>query len=183
MGLDFEDSVGRELSGWMDLLPGVDPGAEAASQRIRRISRLLGSVLARIAVEHELSVGDWESLSVLRRSGAPYECSPKKLAEKLGVTSGTMSVRIGRLAKAGLVESATSVGDGRNKPIRLTERGSGLWQAATERRTDYEQGLLADALTPGELEQLNPLLGKLLFRFEEDLGPAPTHGSLRREAG
>lgn len=176
------DSVSEEFAAWMDQMPGVDPQIEAARQRIRRIARLFGRVLTHAAARHEMTVGDWESLSVLQRSGPPYECSPKELAERLGVTSGTMSVRIERLTRAGLVEPGTARTDGRSRPIRLTSQGSELWRAATEQRTTYEHHLLADTLSADELQQLNVLLGKLLTRFEEEFGSAPSHGSLRREA-
>jgi DNA-binding MarR family transcriptional regulator len=177
------DSVSEELAAWMDQLPGVDPQIEAASERMRRIARLLGRLLAHTAAQHEMTVGDWESLSVLQRAGLPHECSPKELAEKLGVTSGTMSVRIERLTQAGLVEPGTARVDGRSRPIRLTTRGRELWRAATEQRTAHERRLLAGTLSTDELEQLDLLLGKLLTRFEGEFGPAPSHGSLRREAG
>lgn len=177
------DSVDEELAAWMDQLPGVDPRIEAVSERIRRIARLFGRVLTRAAALHEITVGDWESLSMLQRSGSPHERSPKELAEKLGVTSGTMSVRIERLTRAGLVEPGTARVDGRSRPIRLTARGRELWRAATEQRTAHEGRLLTGVLSADELDQLNLLLRKLLARFEEELGPAPSHGSLRREAG
>jgi len=177
------DSVSEELAAWMEQLPGVDPRVEAAAERIRRISRLFGRVLTHTAAGHEMSVGDWECLSVLQRSGPPHELSPKELAGKLGVTSGTMSVRIERLLKAGLVEPAAARDDGRSRPVRLTAQGRELWRAATEQRTALERRLLAGVLGADELEQLNLLLGGLLARFEEEFGPAPSHGSLRREAG
>lgn len=177
------DSVSKELAAWMDQLPGVDPRIEAASERIRRIARLFGRVLTHTAAQHEMTVGDWESLSVLQRSGPPHEFSQKELAEELGVTSGTMSVRIERLTKSGLVEPGNARVDGRSRPVRLTTRGRDLWRAATEQRTAHEQRLLAGTLSTDELEQLDLLLGKLLTRFEGEFGPAPSHGSLRREAG
>jgi DNA-binding MarR family transcriptional regulator len=177
------DSVSEELATWMNQLPGVDPQVEAASERMRRIARLLGRLLTHTATQYEMTVGDWESLSVLQRAGLPHECSPKELAEKLGVTSGTMSVRIERLTQAGLVEPGTARVDGRSRPIRLTAQGRELWRAATEQRTAYEQRLLAGALGAEELEQLNLLLRKLLALFEEEFGTAPSHGSLRGEAG
>ena len=134
-----QDSVGAELDAWIEQMPvGVDADIEAARQRIGRISRQFGHVLARAAAQHELTVGDWEALSVLRRSGHPYVRTPKQLAETLGVTSGTISVRIDRLMQAGLVEPASSL-DGRSRPVRLTRKGQHRWSAATKARTAYEQ--------------------------------------------
>jgi DNA-binding MarR family transcriptional regulator len=161
-------------------MPGADPAVEAARQRIRRIARLFERVLTQAAEAHGLSVGDWEALSVLQRCGPPHERLPKQIAAALRITSGTMSVRIDRLTRAGLVEPAPNSSlDGRSRPIRLTERGSALWRAATDQRIDQEHRILAGALDPDGLAVLNPLLAQLLARFEDEFGPAPSHGSLR----
>src|SRR5436309_8962361 len=95
---------------------GVDTDIEAARQRIGRISRQFERVLARAAAAHQLTVGDLAALSALRRSGPPHVLTPKQLADTLGVTSGTISVRIDRLAKAELVEPVDAA-DGRSRPV------------------------------------------------------------------
>jgi DNA-binding MarR family transcriptional regulator len=155
---------------------GVDEDIEAARQRIGRISRQFGQVLARAAARHDLTVGDWEALSVLQRSGPV--CTPKQLAETLGLTAGTISIRIDRLVQAGLVEHVAAT-DGRSRPVRLTRKGRHRWRAATQARIDYEQQIFAEALTSEQLAQLNPLLGLLLARFEEEFGPASRHDITR----
>jgi DNA-binding MarR family transcriptional regulator len=174
-----QDSVGAEINTWIEQMPdGVHPDIEAARQRIGRISRQFGQVLARAAAQHELTVGDWEALSVLRRSGPPYVRTPKQLAETLSVTSGTISVRIDRLTQAGLVEPVAST-DGRSRPVQLTRKGRRRWSAATKARAADEQRIFVSALTSEQLAQLNPLLTALLARFEEEFGPASRHDLTR----
>lgn len=175
------DSVGKQHERWMQELPGVDASVESARQRILGIARLLECGLASIAARHELSLGDWEALSALQRSGPPYELSPKELAQALSVTSGTMSVRIERLTHARFVEPAAPRSDGRSRPIRLTAEGSKRWRAATAERTAIEQEAFTDALSAADLKQLNALLGPLLARHEQVSGPAPVHGALRAD--
>lgn len=168
------DSVAAELATWMAQLPGVDPAVEGARQRIRRLARLFDGVLDVAAAGHDLSVGDWEALSVLQRAGAPHELSPSHLATALGITSGTVSVRIERLTRAGLVEpSPDQRTDRRSRPVRLTVLGRDRWRAATRERTRIEHRLLADTLTVDQLARLNVLLAELLARFESD--PARLH--------
>lgn len=176
-----DDSVARELGEWMAELPGVDPSIEAARQRIAGLGRLLERGLGRIAPTHELSLGDWEALAVLQRSGPPYERTPNEITQTIGVTSGTMSARIERLTHAGLIEPAASRTDRRSRPIRLTRKGESRWRAATADRTTIEQNLIGDALNRAELRQLNTLLAKLLHRFEDELGNAPARGRLNAE--
>lgn len=99
----------------------------------------------------------------------PNEALPGDLARALGVTSGTVSLRIDRLTRAGLVEPARRDGaDGRSRPVRLTVRGRERWRAATADRTRQEHHLLAGTLDPPQLADLNRLLAALLSRFEAE---------------
>lgn len=174
------DSVSAEISSWTDQMPpGVDPDVEAARQRIGRISRLFGRLLERVADERKITLGDWEALSVLRRSGPPYERTPKQLADALTLTPGTISVRIERLTRAGLVEPVPAA-DGRSRPVRLTEHGCREWADATARRTAEEQRLFDAALDRDRLARLNELLADLLSGLEAELGPGSRHDQLRR---
>lgn len=167
------DSVERELGDWLAELPGVDRGIEAARMRLLRVARQSERMLAKIAAQHGLTLGDWETLSVLCRSGAPYAMTPSELLTALGVTSGTVSVRIERLQRAGLIEPAGGSGDGRSRPVRLTAEGARRWQAATEARTAFEHSLFTRSFTPAQILRLNDLLRALMIELETELGPPP----------
>ncbi|MFI6567251.1 MarR family winged helix-turn-helix transcriptional regulator [Streptomyces sp. NPDC050534] len=163
-----------ELSRWVADMPGVDPLTEAARQRIGRMARLFDRLLTQVAADNELTAGDWAALSALQRSGPPYQSSPTALYQQLGLTSGTMSVRLARLAQAGLVESVAAA-DGRSKPVRLTPLGQERWRTATQQRTAREHQLFTDALSSENLKDLNVLLGRLLGRLETEFGQATRH--------
>ncbi|WP_234341208.1 MarR family winged helix-turn-helix transcriptional regulator [Streptomyces sp. NRRL S-1813] len=171
---ELQDSVAAELASWIADMPDVDAHIEAARQRIGRMARLFDRLLTRVAADNGLTAGDWAALSALQRSGAPYQASPTALSQQLGVTSGTMSVRLNRLSSAGLVESVTAT-DGRSKPVRLTARGQARWRAATQERTAQEQSLFTEALTADELRELNLLLSRLLRRLEDEFGQVSRH--------
>jgi DNA-binding MarR family transcriptional regulator len=168
-----DDSVDRDLASWLAELPHVDAGIEAARMRLLRIARQSERMLSDIATRHGLTLGDWETLSVLRRSGAPYAMTPSELMNALGVTSGTVSVRLERLQNAGLVEPARGSGDGRSRPVRLTDEGARRWQAATDARTALERRLFTQAFTPAQILRLNDLLRALMIELEAELGPPP----------
>lgn len=180
---DRLDSFAGEEADWLAAVPGeVDGPAEAARQRIGRIARQFDRVLATVAADHGLSVGDWEALSVLARSAdATGAVTPGRMGELLGLTSGTVSARIDRLAQAGLLEAAP-IGDGRRRPVRLTDAGRRAWGEATLTRTARESALLRDALTAAELDHLGTLLGWVLARLEAEYGPAPRHDMTRSGA-
>ena len=168
---------GSTNGGWPSSAWTVVEAAGSASWDRRLLQRGLASIAAR----HGLTLGDWEALSALQRSSHPYEIAPKQLAAALGVTSGTMSVRIERLAQAGLVEPGAARSDGRSRPVRLTAQGRERWRAATAERTAAEWQLVTEALSGEELTELNPLLSKLLARLEQASGRAPVHGALRAD--
>ncbi|MFI5611486.1 MarR family winged helix-turn-helix transcriptional regulator [Amycolatopsis sp. NPDC051903] len=174
-----QDSVGAGLGAWLRVMPaGVDPDVEAARQRIGRLSRQFEQVLERAAAAHDLTPGDWQALSALHRSGEPPVLTPKELGDLLGVTSGTVSVRIDRLARAGLVDRVAAA-DGRSRPVRLTRKGRARWAAATRQRTEDEHALFAGALDSARLAALNALLGDLLVRFETEFGKSSTMDTIR----
>ena len=164
------DSVDREATAWLDELSGVDPEIEMARMRLRRIGQQSEHMLSDIAQRHDLTLGDWETLSVLRRSGPPYVMTPSELAQALGVTSGTISVRIERLIQVGLIEPAGSTSDGRSRPIRITDEGTRRWRAATMERTSAEARVFQNALGPIEIEYLNQLLRWLMIEMETEFG-------------
>lgn len=165
------DSVERGLESWLAQMPDADVGVEAARQRIGRLSRLFARVLDRVAAEQEISTGDLEALSVLKRAGG--SCTPTALATELGLTSGTVSTRLRRLTNAGLVEMVDA-DDGRSRPVRLARAGTAKWRKATAARTAYEKDLFA-VLDEAGLTTLNPLLAALLDRFEAEFGAVSRH--------
>ncbi|NHN57028.1 MarR family transcriptional regulator [Calidifontibacter sp. DB0510] len=171
--------MSAELDEWLAAIPGeVDARVEAVRQRIGRIARQFDRVLAVVAAEHDLSIGDWEALSALARAGAADGLTPGQIGERLALTSGTVSVRLERLRSAGLVEDVPGA-DGRQRPVRLTPTGMQRWGAATLARTQVESRLFGDALTPDQLGRLDGLLARLLAGLEDEFGPAPRHDMTR----
>lgn len=141
--------------------------------RLLRLGRQLDRALARIAERHGMTLGDWEALSMLRRSATPYQLPPSVLARALAITTGTMSVRLDRLLRAGLIEQVDDESDGRSRPVRLTPLGHRRWQEATAERTDLERRLIGETLGSRRLEELNRLLRPVMGALERELGPPP----------
>lgn len=172
------DSLEREIEEWVEAIPGaVDVAVEVVRQRIGRSGRQFERVLAEVAEEHAMSTGDWEALSVLARS-SDGEATPGEMGRLLGLTSGTVSVRIERLVASGLVERVPHA-DRRQRPVRLTERGRQAWGEATLTRTRAESDLVRACLTESEVAELGRLLGVLLAHLELTYGPAPRHDMTR----
>ena len=167
------DSVDQQADSWLDELKQVDPEVETSRMRLLRLGRQLNRMLTTIAGRHGMTLGDWETLSVLRRSGRPYALSPTALARALEVTSGTVSVRIDRLQKGGLIKESKGGTDGRSRPVALTPAGHRRWREATADRLALESRLLSRALNRHEITELNGLLRRVMLSFEAEFGPPP----------
>jgi DNA-binding MarR family transcriptional regulator len=174
-----QDTVDQVISSWLAELPGVDAEVEAARMRLQRLGRYLEQILAKIASDLGMTLGDLEALSLLRRAGPPYQLTPRDLAEALAITSGKMTTRLGRLLQLGMIEQVTSDADGRSRPVRLTELGHRHWSEATAARIRIEQRMIGETLSASQRATLNTLLRRVLVRAEADLGRAPQRGELR----
>jgi len=117
-------------------------------------------------------------LSALLRSEVP-RVPPSRLALALVCSTGTMTNRLDRLEKAGLVRRHDDPDDRRGVLIELTEKGRKtiLAAAAARDRLDAE---LVPGLTLPERRQLVRLLRKVLVEIEGSGGNASFQPPARR---
>ncbi len=99
---DSNDPVERAIEQWSRERPDLE-GLDAMAI-FARLSRL--AALARPAVEagiarYGLKPGEFDVLACLRRTGEPFELTPKALVEHLLLSSGAMTNRLDRLEAAG----------------------------------------------------------------------------------
>jgi DNA-binding MarR family transcriptional regulator len=173
-----QDSVGRLIASWRQVRPDLDIEPIEVMQRLLRVMGHFQASAATVFARHGLSAPDFAVLVTLVRleqvrvAGA----SQRLLTNELGLTAGTMSLRINRLESAGLVHREADPDDKRNAFVRLTNRGREIFEQATPDHLANMRRLLA-ALTGSEQEQLARLLSKLLIEFEgfvwEGDDPAP----------
>jgi len=107
---------------------------------------------------------EFDVLASLRRAGKPYALLPRELIRENLVTSGTMTNRIDRLEKRGLVSRRPDPADGRSIIVSLTQAGKELVDAAFTELLNLEAELLAD-LSATEQSQLADLLKELTKQF------------------
>ncbi len=104
-------------------------------------------------------------LSALRRAGEPYQLSPGQLVQQTLVTSGTMTNRVDRLERRGLVGRSPDPHDRRGVIVQLTETGVAAVDAAMADLLARERELLAE-LPAHDRKELAALLRRLLAPFE-----------------
>jgi DNA-binding MarR family transcriptional regulator len=118
-----------------------------------------------------LSAANFGVLVTLARIGDERGVSQRRLMDELGLTSGTISVRMDRLVELGLIDRRPDPQSKRTTLITLTERGRELFERIVPAHLANERRLLA-ALSEGEQETLAGLLRKLLVEFEGSRPPA-----------
>ncbi|MGX1309444.1 DNA-binding MarR family transcriptional regulator [Amorphus suaedae] len=159
------DQVDRILAQWQAERPELDVAPMGTMGRLNRLTLHLSQEVERVIAEHGLTPASFDVLATLRRSGPPYALTPSALVEWTMVTSGTMTNRIDRLERAGMVTRTRNPEDGRGFVVGLTEDGFRLIDAAVTAHAANQHRLLA-ALSADERADLDRLLAKWLAAFE-----------------
>jgi DNA-binding MarR family transcriptional regulator len=160
-----DDHVARVIAQWHDVRPDLDLAPLAVAARLGRAARYVDEGHDRFFAEHNLTRADWDVLAGLRRVGPPYRLSPTDLYRGLMRASGTVTHRLRRLEKAGLIERVPDPLDGRGMLVQLTESGLTLVDELAQLHMENEARML-EPLREREREQLSRLLAKLLRGFE-----------------
>lgn len=165
----MEDEVDRLVAAWRAQRPDLDVGPLQVLSRVSRLSRHLDRARRTAFAEHDLEPWEFDVLSTLRRAGPPHELSPGQLLRATLVTSGTMTNRVDRLARAGLVVREPDPVDGRGVRVRLTREGGARADAALADLLRRERELLT-GLDERQRTRLAEALRVLLAPFDESPG-------------
>jgi DNA-binding MarR family transcriptional regulator len=159
------DSVDALLASWAQERPDLDFSPVAVISRLGRLRSHIDAELDRVFAAHGLGAATFGVLVTLARIGGEHGISQRRLMEELGLTSGTISVRMDRLVDEGLVDRRPDPQSRRTTLITLTERGRSLFERVAPEHLGNERRLLA-ALDDDEQTALAALLRKLLVEFE-----------------
>lgn len=159
------DDVDRIVQAWQRERPDLDVAPLHVLSRVSRLARRLDLARVSAFAEHDLEGWEFDVLSALRRAGEPYRLSPGRLVQETLVTSGTMTNRVDRLERRGLVARSPAPTDRRGVLVTLTSEGRSRVDAAMADLLARERQLLADV--PGaERDALADLLRRLLAALE-----------------
>jgi DNA-binding MarR family transcriptional regulator len=184
------DYVARLIESWQAERPDLEVNPVAIVYRVGRLAAYFAAEVDRVFHGTGITSADFAVLANLRRAGQPYQLTQRQLMDALRLTSGTVSVRIDRLAERGLVRREHAP-DGRGVLVTLTEGGARTFDTLAPRHLANESRLVA-ALDPDQQAILAALLQSLLLEYEpatpdrpdERLGlvVAPAHAGLQRRA-
>ena len=145
---------------WRRELPGLRTESIEVITPLWRIAKVLADDRRRTLATLGVDPSTLDLLSVIRRSGPPYELTTREITRRTLITAGAVSQRIARAEQAGLVERAPSTASRRAVSVRLTDAGHALIEATVRRLLEHEADLI-DPLDPAERAALNVLLTKL----------------------
>ena len=160
-----QDSVAQLLADWARERPDLDFSPVGVINRLARVRAHIDSALLLVFRDFGLTAADFRVIVTLRRVGPPYELPQARLMTQLALTSGTISLRVDRLAKRGIVTRGADPDDKRGQRVRLTAEGLRLFDKVAPLHLANEERLLS-SLTHDERVTLARLLSKLLISFE-----------------
>jgi DNA-binding MarR family transcriptional regulator len=172
------DSVDALLASWAEQRPDLDVAPVAVVGRLALVRDFIDGQVAAVFGNFGLSAPSFAVLVTLARLGGESAAvSQRRLADELGLTPGTVSVRIDRLLEVGLVSRVPDPDARRNVLIALTPNGRELFERAAPAHLANEARLLS-ALSGSEQKLLADLLRKLLVEFEGSVPSDPAGGRL-----
>lgn len=161
------DGIDQRRAQWARELPDLDTAGMAVIGRMRSITLLLRPPIEAIFARHGVDSGEFDVISTLRRAGPPYRLRPTELFRSLMISSGGLTARLDRLAKAGLVARESAPDDARSLLVTLTPQGRALAEAAFREDMAFESNVLG-ALDAEELQSLEALLRKLVTSMQPE---------------
>ncbi len=159
------DDTDRVLHEWAKVRPDLDVSSVGIIGRLARLRAIIDEEQEAVFAEHGVSNPTFTTLVTLVRINSPGGISQRRLANEMGLTPGTVSVRVDRLVADGLVGRAPDPADKRGSLVTLTARGRELFEAVVPAHLANQIRLLG-SLTPEEQGTLAGLLRKLLVAFE-----------------
>jgi DNA-binding MarR family transcriptional regulator len=160
-----EDSIARVIASWRSARPDLNVDAIGITARLARLQVLVAARQAEVVERFGLRPAEFALLATLTRLSGE-DVSQRRLGDELGLSAGTISLRVDRLVARGLAERRADPEDGRGALIEITAAGRELFEACLPEHLATAQALVA-GLPEDEREDLARLLGKLLYTLED----------------
>lgn len=117
------DPVQKKVQQWSKQLPNLNTKPMALIARLQQTTKEMNGELCASFEHYKLTNASFDVLATLLRTGPPHSLSPSELLEQMHITSGTMTTRIDKLEKKGLVKRKTKKNDKRSVNVGLTKKG------------------------------------------------------------
>jgi DNA-binding MarR family transcriptional regulator len=162
--------VSEIAAAWERERPGTPVDSIGVVTPLWRLAKLFADDRRRLLAEAGVDGATLDLLSVLRRSGTPYELTTRELTRRTLVTAGAISQRVARAEAAGLVTRRPQRDGSRAVVVSLTGTGHDLVESTVDAVLTRESELL-DSLSPRQ----RAVLGSQLQRLLADVRSRVTH--------
>ncbi len=161
------DEVDRIVAAWRRERPDLDVAPLEVLSRVTRLARHLDrDRAAAFSAQRPRAVGVRRPRRAAPVRARPTSSPPASCCAETLVTSGTMTNRIDRLERRGLVVRRPDPDDGRGVLVGLTTAGRTVVDAALAALLDRERALLADLDRRRPDGTLAGLLRRLVAPFD-----------------
>ncbi|PFG42455.1 MarR family transcriptional regulator [Isoptericola jiangsuensis] len=157
------DYIDRVRAQWAERLPDVDTSPAEVGARVRRVAALLDLATEADVTGRDVTRAELDLLTALRRAGRPLRAG--EVTTMTGAPGASITKRLDRLARAGLVERTVAERDRRGVVVALTAAGEELVDELFPRQVDRERAALVD-LSEAERAELGRLLAVVLRRLD-----------------
>ncbi|WP_433132962.1 MarR family winged helix-turn-helix transcriptional regulator [Micromonospora sp. CA-240977] len=160
------DAVDAIIGQWRDERPDLDDLLPMeVFGRVYRVAAAIGERTERAYQRLGIGRGEFDVLATLRRSGEPFNLSPKQLSDTLMLTTGGMTGRLDKLEKAGLITRTPDPSDRRSLRAQLSPSGRDLVDEAVGAGLAVQREAL-EKLDPADARRLAELLRELARAVE-----------------
>mgnify|MGYP000011722685 CR=1 FL=1 len=165
--MEGKDLIDNLVQDWKNERPELDASAMLIIGRILKLGKVLEKRMDKVLKDSPICYSDLDVLATLRRSGKPFELTPKELMKSVLITSGAMTALLNRLEKQDLIYRKVDKKDTRVKRAGLTKKGIKIIDKAIEDRFEDAQETIND-LNLKEKKALAKLLKKMTLGFADD---------------
>ncbi|MCL1048634.1 MarR family transcriptional regulator [Shewanella abyssi] len=159
------DDIDKVAAQWAEEKPHLATLPMEIFGRIMRLQKHIEAEITACHKQYGLTLGEFDVLATLRRSGEPFNLTPSALLSSMMLTSGAMTNRLDRLESKGFIERMHCTEDRRSVSVGLTAKGLSTIDEAIEEHVRIQHKLV-EQLSDAEKPQLNQLLKIWLAAFE-----------------
>jgi len=169
------DAIDVAMALWSRQVPDYDFTKVAIAIRIIHLALRAQADLQSVARKIGIGAGELDVLFCLQQTHPDHELPPGELSRGCFVTTGTMTGRIDRLEKRGMVVRVPAPTDRRSLLVRLTALGQAT---AIDLHADLRRNsaliLAMEQLSQQDLLELNRRLRHLYLLLERPLAAQPS---------
>jgi DNA-binding MarR family transcriptional regulator len=157
----MNDIAGTIAAGLSRQAPDLSATTLELTKRLARLQTVVEAATATTLNRHGLSRGEYDVLSTLRSTGAPFQLKPGELTQRLLFTTGGTANLLRSLAARGYLVKTADPHDGRSSWVSLTDNGAAVALAVVRDAVAVQTRLLGQTRA-GTLQSLISGLAEVL---------------------